>query len=163
MTRFEDKPETEVSVRINAPIDVVWDLISDINLPARFQGEFVDAEWIDDGPALEARFLGRNERGEWKWETTSWIVRYEPNAVFSWAVSDRDNPGATWTYFVDDTAGVTVLRFHRTLGPGPSGLTAAIERNPENEEQIIANRTAEQRENMRAVVDGIKKLAEESS
>jgi hypothetical protein len=25
-----------------------------------FQDEFAEAEWIDDGPSLEARFIGRN-------------------------------------------------------------------------------------------------------
>ena len=35
-----------------------------------------------------------------------------------------------------------------------------IERNPENEEAIIAARDAEQRDNMQAVIDGVKALAE---
>jgi hypothetical protein len=53
-----------------------------------------------------------------------------------------------------------VLRYHRILGPGPSGITSSIERNPEREEEIIALRDAEQRENMQAVLQGIKALAE---
>ncbi len=160
MTRFADGPEIEASVRIDAAVDVVWDLVTDINLPARFQEKFVEAEWLDDGPALEARFLGRNQRGEWKWETTSWVVRYERHAVFGWAVSDPHNPGAIWTYFLEGANDMTVLRFHRRLGPGPSGITSAIEHDPEREEEIIASRDAEQRANMQAVVAGIKTLAE---
>jgi hypothetical protein len=160
MTRLHDGPVVEVSASISAPIEVIWDLITDINLPARFQHEFVEAEWIDDGPALEARFIGRNTRGEREWETTSWVVVHEPNRAFGWAVNDRDNPGATWTYFLDEIDIGTILRYHRVLGPGPSGLTAAIDRNPEAEEEIIASRNEEQRRNMQAVVDGIKGLAE---
>ena len=150
----------EVSISIGAPPDVVWDLVTDINIASRFQNEFAEAVWIDDGPALNARFVGRNTRGEREWETTSWVVAYGPKRTFGWAVSDRDNPGATWTYFLDETDTGTVLRYHRVLGPGPSGLTAAIERHPEVEGEIIASRDDEQRQNMQAVIEGIKHLAE---
>lgn len=53
-----------------------------------------------------------------------------------------------------------ILRYHRVLSPGPSGLTPAIDRHPEAEEEIIASRDEEQRQNMQAVVEGIKQLAE---
>lgn len=162
MTRFADGPVVDVSVLIDAPVDIVWDLVTDINLPARFQEEFVEAEWLDEGPALGSRFVGRNERGDRKWETTSWVVSYQPMRSFGWAVSDRDNPGATWTYLVDSEGNTTTLRYHRVLGPGPSGLTALIKKYPDREEQFIADRDEEQRQNMQAVVDGIKALAEDS-
>jgi len=160
MTRFVDGPVVEVSVSIDAPIEVVWDLVSDINLPAQFQGEFVNAEWLDVGPARNARFIGRNQKGERRWETTSWLVAYEPMTSFGWAVNDKDNPGATWTYFLEESNSGTTLRYHRLVGPGPSGLTAAIEKYPDREEEIIATRDEEHRGHMQAVVEGIKALAE---
>ncbi|MFV2000378.1 MAG: SRPBCC family protein [Acidimicrobiia bacterium] len=160
MTRFVDGPVVEVSVSIDAPIKVVWDLVSDINLPAQFQGEFVEAEWLDEGPARNARFIGRNQKGERRWETTSWLVAYEPMTSFGWAVSDKDNPGATWTYFLEEADNGTTLRYHRLVGPGPSGLTSAIEKYPDREEEIIATRDEEHRGHMQAVVEGIKALAE---
>jgi hypothetical protein len=159
MTRFADGPVVEVSVLIDAPLHEVWALVTDINLAGRFQEEFVKAEWIDPGPALEAKFLGRNAKGDRKWETTSWVTTYEPMHAFGWSVSDRDNPGATWTYFLEQSSSGVVLRYHRVLGPGPSGLTWAIENDPDAEEEIIASRDEEQRENMQAVVLGIKALA----
>jgi hypothetical protein len=162
VTRFSDGPVVEVSISIDAPVPDVWDLVTDINLPGRFQDEFIEAEWIDPGPALDARFLGRNARGDRRWETTSWVTTYEPMRAFGWSVSDRDNPGATWTYFLEGSGGSTVLRYHRELGPGPSGLTWAIEKNPDAEEEIIAARDEEQRANMNAVVLGIRTLAETS-
>jgi hypothetical protein len=42
-------------------------------------------------------------------------------------------------------------------------LTRAIERNPEREEQIIAARDETHRENMQAVIDGVKAMAESGS
>lgn len=160
MTRFADGPVVEVSVSISAPLDVVWDLVSDINLPARFQSEFIEAKWIDDGPAKDARFVGRNHKGDREWESTSWLVVYEPSTAFGWAVTDKDNPGASWTYFLEESDSGTTLRYHRLVGPGPSGLTSAIAKYPDREEQIIAARDEEHRTHMQAVVEGIKTLAE---
>lgn len=160
MTRFADRSEVEVSVDIAAPPSAVWDLVTDINLPARFQREFRRADWIDPGPALGAAFRGHNARKDLEWETTSWVVSYEPERAFGWAVSDRDNPGATWTYRLDPVDAGTRLTFHRVLGPGPSGITRLIARYPDAEEAIIARRDAEHRAHMQAVVEGIKALAE---
>ncbi|MGI9528758.1 MAG: SRPBCC family protein [Acidimicrobiia bacterium] len=160
MTRFADGPTVEVIAHINAPASVVWSYIADINLSARFQDEFVEAEWLDAGPALDARFLGRNVSGSRSWETTSTVVGFEPNRLFAWAVDDVDNPGATWTFRIEENGTNTVLIYHRVVGPGPSGLTAAIEKYPEREEEFIDNRDAQHRKHMQAVVDGVKELAE---
>lgn len=160
MVKFADGPEIVVSVEISADPERVWELVSDINLPARFQTEFKRAEWVTQGPALGAEFTGYNERKGLVWDTSSWIVEYEPLRSFGWAVSDRANPGATWTYRLSETAVGTRLVFHRRLGPGPSGITSVIGRHPEDEEAIIAARDAEQTINMQGVVDGIKDLAE---
>ncbi len=160
MARFSEAPTVEVEAHVVAPPAAVWPLVTDIDLPARFQSEFVGAEWLDDGPALGARFLGRNQRGGRSWETTSWVVAYDPERTFGWAVSDRDNPGATWTFRLDPVGGGTRLRYHRRLGPGPSGILSMIEAEPEREEDIIAKRDEMHRTHMQAVVDGIKALAE---
>ncbi len=162
MTRFADGPVVEVSVSIDAPVDVVWDLVTDINIASRFQDEFQEAEWLDDGPALGARFVGRNRIGDQTWETTSTIVAFQPGEVFRWAVSDVDDPVATWTFRLDPDGDRTRLTFHRIIGPGRSGVTWAIKQNPEQEEEIIAARDAEHREHMHAVLVGIKELAEDA-
>jgi len=161
MVKFADGPIVEVYAEIAAAPTTVWELVTDINLPARFQDEFAGATWIDDpAPALDARFVGRNRRGERNWETMSWVVAFEPGSEFGWAVSDRDNPGATWTFRLDPIDDGTRLVFHRRVGPGPSGLKSIIDKYPEREEELIAGRDAEHREHMQAVVDGVKRLAE---
>ena len=160
MTRMEDGPTVEVMVVIDAPPDIVWGLVTDINLSARFQDEFTEGEWIDDERQLGARFLGRNRMGERTWETTNHVVAYEPERAFGWAVDDVDNPGATWTFLLEPTGDGTQLTYHRVVGPGPSGLTAAIERHPEREEEFIERRNAVHREHMTAVLEGVKALAE---
>ena len=37
--RFEDGPTVEVETRIDAPPERVWDLVTDIAVPARFSSE----------------------------------------------------------------------------------------------------------------------------
>jgi uncharacterized protein YndB with AHSA1/START domain len=163
MTRFADGPVVEVSVLIDAPVEVVWDLVTDINIAARFQDEFQEADWLDEGPALGARFIGRNRMGDQTWETTSTIVAFQPGVVFRWAVDDVDNPVATWTFKLDREDDRTQVIFHRIVGPGRSGLTWAIKQDPDREEEIIALRDAQHRKHMQAVLNGIKELAENES
>ena len=46
------------------------------------------------------------------------------------------------------------------MGPGPSGLTPAIEAAPDKEERIIARRLSQWQRNITATLQGIKALAE---
>lgn len=159
MTRFADGSLVEVSIEIAAPVEIVWALVSDINLAAQFQDEFLGAEWLDKGPALGARFRGRNERPGSTWESVSWVTEFDPNRTFAWSVSDPVNPGSTWTYELEQIEIGTRLCYRRLLGPGPSGLTEAIERHPHREEEIIAARDETHRRNMESVLAGIRQLA----
>jgi hypothetical protein len=148
---------------VNAPIDAVWALVTDVNLPARFSDEFRGATWLDVGPALGARFVGKNwHKALGVWETTSIVNRYEPPRAFGWCVSDRDNPSSTWWFELREAAGGTHLIQGTRMGPAPSGLSIAITAMPDKEERIVARRLEEFEANMRATLEGIKQLAETS-
>jgi len=95
--RYSDCPTTQADVLIAAPAPVVWALVCDIQLPARFSGEFEGGEWLDGAgsPAPGARFTGRNHHPAiGRWETTSTICEYQPRQVLGWAVGDPDRPSA---------------------------------------------------------------------
>ncbi|PON18232.1 hypothetical protein C2W62_08980 [Candidatus Entotheonella serta] len=154
-----DGPGTVVEADIKAPIKRVWDLVTDINFAAQFSDEFVGARWADGhgGPALHAAFIGSNTHeaiGEW--EVECFVHRYVEHAEFGWVTSNLDNPGAQWCFELARIAGATRLRFTMTLGPGPSGLSRAIDAMPEKEPRILRRRISEHVKNMQAVVDGIK-------
>mgnify|MGYP001977558741 FL=1 len=150
-----------VEVDVDAKPADLWPFVSDIDLPARFSDEFQGAEWIDDEPAVGSRFLGRNRRDDLgEWEVTCTIVDYEHERVFAWHAGDPDNPAAQWRFEVLPLLGGTRLRFSMVLGPGPSGLTAAIEAMPDKEVAIIASRQKGQIANMRRTAEGIRDLAE---
>jgi hypothetical protein len=150
-----------VEIHIDAPPSVVWPLLCDINAPAEFSQEFQGAEWIDEGPALGATFRGRNQHkvvGEWNAVCT--VTAMEEEQAFEWTVGDVDHRAARWRFDLEPDGEGTLLSFSAEIGPAPSGLTPAIERMPDREEDIIAKRMGEHNANMRRTVEGYKRLAE---
>ena len=159
--KYADGPTVEVDTLVHAPIERVWELVTDIELPARFSSEFLGAEWLDDGPALSARFVGRNHHDAMgEWTTTSFVNRYEPT-VRSAGTSPtrRTRQRAGGSSSTRKPSGVR-LRQGTRMGPAPSGLSIAITAMPDKEERIIARRLQEFEQNMAATLEGIKQLAE---
>ena len=153
---------------IKAPPHRVWEFVSDVGVPPRFSGELQRAEWReltgpDESPAAGSIFEGFNKRGDNEWSLPQLVTTWEPGVEFAWsagATSEADAPAATWRYTLEKIPGGTRLRHLVTLGPGPSGLTAAIDAMPDREAAIIAGRSDELKANMQATVEGIRDLAE---
>ena len=154
--------EVTVSLDIAAPVERVWDVVTDVTVMPRFSTELQHVEW-DEGFAraeLGARFLGTNRHvaiGEWT--TRSEVVEFEPNRVFGWAVGDPANPAATWRFELSPTREGTRLTYTARIGPGRSGVTWLISREPDRAEEIIANRLEVFRAGMTATLEGISELA----
>ena len=156
-------PGVTVEIDIAAPPERVWELASDINTPAQFSDEFQGADWLDgDGPREGASFRGRNERADANrvWETTSYVVACEPSRVFAWNVNDRDQPSAQWRFELEKIPSGTRLRQRLIIGPSLSATGRAMEANPDQAQQILANRREQHRGNMVLNLHGIKRLAE---
>ena len=164
--RYSDCPSAEAEVLIAAPAAVVWALVCDIQLPARFSSEFNGGEWLDgaSSPAPGARFTGRNHHPAiGNWETTSTISEFQPERVLGWAVGDPDEPSALWRFTLAADADGTRLIQWMQIGPGPSGISAAIEAMPDKESRILQRRLGEHSANMAATLAGIKEVAEAQS
>jgi Polyketide cyclase / dehydrase and lipid transport len=166
--RYRDCPSTEAEVVIAAPAAAVWALVCDIQMPARFSSEFQGGEWLDGAtaPATGARFTGRNHHPAiGNWETTSTICEFQPEQLLGWAVGDPDEPSALWRFtLVPDGDGTgTRLTQWMQIGPGPSGISVAIEAMPDKESRILHRRLAEHSTNMTATLAGIKEVAEAQS
>jgi uncharacterized protein YndB with AHSA1/START domain len=163
--RYADGPTAEAEVHVDAPPERVWEVVTDIDLPARFSSEFQGADWLDGVtvPAVGARFVGRNRHpAAGEWETTSEIVSCDRPRLFSWAVGGPENASATWRFELTPDGDGTRLRQWMRMGPAPSGLNVAIAAMPDKEERIIEVRQAEHEANMRATLEGIKALAEDT-
>ena len=163
--RMSDRPTVEADIFIAAPADRVWELVTDLNAVGQWSPEYQGGEWIDGatGPAVGACFTGRNKREEREWESTSTVIEANPGQSFAWAVGNPDHAAATWRFDLTPEGEGTRVRQHVEIGPGPSGLTAVIEKIPDREEDIVANRVAEHRRNMQATLDGLKASAEQGS
>jgi len=161
--RLSDEPGTWVEIDIVASATRVWAIVTDIDLPSQFSDEFLGASWINEGPALGAAFVGRNRHqsiGEW--EATSYVDVFVVGQSFGWATVDRDNPGSRWRFDLTPSETTTRLRFSLSIGPGPSGITFAIQSMPEKEPRILRRRILEHHANMERTVQGIKVIAEGS-
>lgn len=162
---ISEGPGATCEIDIDASPAAVWELISDINTSAKFSEEFQRGEWAPghDGPALGAQFIGHNRHAAiGEWQTTSTVTEFEPRVVFGWAVGDSEDTGAArWRYEIDVLHGQRCrLRHTVRLGPGPSGLTPAIEAMPDKEAKIISRRQQEHLANIQRCVEGVKALAE---
>ncbi len=173
--RFSDGPSARCDVYVEAAAPRVWELVTDIRLPARLSPELRRVEWLGgaERPSVGACFAGHNRHqqlGEWR--TVSQVVELDERQVFAWAVMDADgrygeptmDPAgsmATWRYELETEGKGTRLRQSVFIGPGRSGVTLALERWPDREEEIIAFRLKELRAGMEATLRGIKSLAEE--
>jgi uncharacterized membrane protein len=161
--RYADKPTVEVRMWIGAQPGRVWGLVSDIELMPAMSSELQSVEWLDgaDGPAVGARFRGRSRHealGEW--ESTSYVVEFEPERVFGWAVGDPARPAALWRFRLEPKDGGTDLSEWVQLGPARSGLSLAIDQMPDKEQKIVFVRMREFERNMAATLERIKTLAE---
>ena len=159
--KLSDAPSVEVETVVAAPVAVVWSLASDLPRMGEWSPENMGGHWESDGPGVGAQFRGRNRHeaiGEW--ETTAVVTEYEPPSRITWIVGSADVPSATWTFALESHGEDTRLRQKATIGPGPSGLSAAITRMPDKEDRIVARRLEEHERNMKATIEGIKKSAE---
>lgn len=161
--RYADQPTVAVEAYIEAPCERVWALVTDIGLMAEMSDELVAAEWLDGATeaALGHRFRGTNRHqalGEW--QTTSYIVEFEPGRRFTWAVQDPEHPTATWRYTLRPEGSGTVLEQWARMGPAPSGLSVAIERMPDKEQRIVFVRLREFEAGITANLAALKGRAE---
>ena len=115
----------EESIDIDAPPERVWALITDVTQMGRWSPECYSCTWLDGagGPAVGARFKGRNKRGLLRWTTTAKVVTVEEPSNFVFEVKDS---GMRWGYRLEPTDSGTSVREHREqFGPKPFHVKVA--------------------------------------
>lgn len=165
-----DGPGTVVELDIDAKPEDVWPYVTDLSFGAQFSEEFQGANWAEHGepflegatePAVGAEFIGTNQHPAiGTWDVSCFVSHYEPHRTFGWVTSDPANPGAQWRLDLEPIAGRTRLRYRMVIGPGPSGISAAIAAMPEKEPRILSRRLDEHRGNMTRVIEGIRSAVE---
>ena len=163
---YADRPAVAVEVRVAAPPERVWELVSDIFLMPRLSSELQEVAWLDGatGPAAGHRFTGRSAHpamGEW--ETVSTVVECDPPRRFAWTVGDPGHPSATWRFTLRPDGTGTLLEQWYQMGPARSGLNIAIDAMPDKEQKIVFVRLREHETGMKHNLAEIKELAEKAA
>ncbi|WP_330234104.1 SRPBCC family protein [Nocardia sp. NBC_00508] len=101
-----------VTVRMAAPAEKIWELVSDIENTGRFSPETFAAEWLGGatGPAVGVKFRGHVNRNGWglRYWTVCRIVTCEPGREFAFTVlGPRGMPVITWRYVLEPVDGGT--------------------------------------------------------
>ncbi|MDP9117600.1 MAG: SRPBCC family protein [Actinomycetota bacterium] len=88
------------SVAVDAPADVVWDLISDITRMPEWSPELTRATWLKGAraPVVGAKFKGRNGNKGRTWSTICTVTAAETGRLFSYRVTSFGLPVADWIY-----------------------------------------------------------------
>ncbi len=100
-----------VTVFMQAPPQVVWDLVSDVTRIGEFSPETFEAEWVDGatGPEVGARFRGhvkRNGVGPVYWAPCK-VKTCVPREDFGFSVYAGGKPVNTWRYQLVEKDGGT--------------------------------------------------------
>lgn len=160
--RLRDNPTAEVSTRLPCSGEQAWELVTDIELPARTDGELQSAEWLDgaDGVAVGARFrgyCGNPQLGEWFTEPE--VVEVEDGRRWVWRIGPADDPIAVWGFEVDTDRDGTIVRQWAKACTGLSPLSEFIRQHPDSEGRILARRMAAWRAGMTANMTLLEELA----
>ena len=103
----------EVSVEVAAAPSALYAMVSDVTRMGEWSPENVECAWLGGatGPAVGARFKGKNQRGWRRWSTVNEVVEAEPGRAFAFRTSSFGLKVAEWRYRFDgdDAAGTCTV------------------------------------------------------
>ena len=147
---MSDEGTVSVSTTVEAPAERIYDLVSDITRMGEWSPEALDGEWRKgvEGPAVGARFKGKNQKGWRRWTTDCEVIEADPGRAFAVKVTAFGLGVATWGYRMDASDGSTDLSEHwtddrggfiRVAGRLLTGVSDRRTHNRETMEETLAN------------------------
>lgn len=141
--------DVTVTVRISAPADLLYSLVSDVTRMGEWSPENIGGKWRHGttGPVVGARFRGTNRRGWRRWSTNCTVVAADPGHRFAFDVAVGVVPASRWTYdFVPDADETIVSetwtdrrpRWLDILAGATMGIDNIREHNRQNMRQTLA-------------------------
>ena len=160
--RIQDGPGVVAEIDTDARPRQVWEVISDINMPAKFSDEFAGAEWLsDDEIAAGAIFCGRSATSDGReWETNCIVTEWVERETFEWRTTDPENPGAIWRFDLAEQGAGSRLRFSMIIGKENNSTAPRAMADPSLENQILFERRLIHKANMQRVLEGVKALVD---
>jgi hypothetical protein len=151
----------ESSIDVNAELEKVYDLVSDVTRMGEWSPETVRCEWIGgaDGAAVGARFKGVNKHGVVRWSTKPTVVVADPGREFGFVVSHLGRDMTKWTFrFASTGTGTNVVESFTMLADQPWYYTLA-----DRLLMGVNDRKADLEEGMRQTLERVKAVAEDGS
>jgi len=141
---FEAFQVTE-KIRIDAPPDAVWELITDVRRIVEFSPECVKIQWLNGATAPEvgARFAGTSRIGSFEWTRNCTITALREPELFAYEVADEADEAAQsrWSFeLTADGNGTVVTQRFSHVPSGRSTVRLIAEGNPAEAEQTVAER-----------------------
>ena len=103
--------QVEVSRTISASPEQLYALISDLPRMGEWSQENNGGKWIKGavGPAVGARFKGKNSKGVIRWSTLLTVATADPGKEFAFDVKAMGMKVARWGYRLEATEGGTTV------------------------------------------------------
>ncbi len=143
----------EVTQYFPNPIDEVWALLSNVERVAGLGPEHVEAVWLDPGPAVGARFTGKNIRDGFEWEVPCHVIECDPPYRLTWTVLEPENPSSVWSYTLAPVGTGTSVVQRFAHGPNYSFIRLWAEEQPERAADIVRTRMDGLRADMTLTLD----------
>lgn len=97
-------------VEINAPVERVWELISEVRNAPQWSSQARKVFALGAGTKKGTFSVNLNRRGKVAWPTWAKVVDFQPNARFA---NEVGMAGAVWVFELERGPGTTVLRQYR--------------------------------------------------
>jgi len=149
-------PTLEDSVHIDAPVETVWTLVSDVCRMSEWSPQ-VDSTRLRagfDSVVLGAQFTNRNSIGELVWTTHAEVVRFEPGREIAFRVEEN---WVIWSFTVTPDGAGTLLTQRRDAPDGVSDLSLELTNGFMGGVEVF---TESMRAGMRETLERIKEQAE---
>ena len=142
-------------MKIDAPAEKVYDLITDVTQMGRWSPECTGGKWTDGatGPAVGARFKGTNRHGLARWTTHCAVTKADPGKAFEWEVKES---GMRWGYRFEPADGGTLVTEYREQTQDTPFYIKLVQKSGligRNREQML-------RDGMQQTLDRVKEAAE---
>lgn len=156
--RVTEAPD-EVSLRIDAAPERIYEIVSDVAGMGRLSPECTGGRWLGGatGPAVGARFKGTNRRGIARWSTTNEVVAATPGREFAF---ETQQSGTRWGYRMEPDGDGTVVTESRAAFKARPFLARFF--------SVLAlggvgDHDQEMRDGMRKTLERLKEVAEQQN
>ena len=155
------------TIRIDAPPQRVWELVTDVGRMTEFSPELMNVEWLDGAsrPEAGARFAGTSRIGGFEWTRNCTIVEVREPLLFTYEVYDEADELAQsiWSFEITSEGEGTILRQRFSHVPtGRSTIRLMAEADPGKSEEIVAERAEMLQEAMRRTLEAMRDALTES-